>query len=282
MQITTLIENHAECQGNGLVAEHGLSLHIEHDGRQLLFDTGASGAFASNASRLGIDLNRVDAAVLSHHHFDHGGGLESFFGINNHAPVYLRLPPDGEPYFRTMRFASRHIGLPEMLLEKYRDRFLFLEEFSEVLPDVFIITRIEPRYDRPRGNRLLYLKTSGGFVHDPFDHELMMVLRGNDGPVVFTGCSHSGALNMIRTVMNHFPGEHLRAVIGGFHLLGLPLINSMGENKARIVEIGHTMKNLPVGQYWTGHCTGKKALGVLQEVLGDRLSAIHAGTKITI
>lgn len=282
MQITTLIENHEECRGSGLVAEHGLSLHIEHGGRQLLFDTGASGAFVSNASRLGIDLNRVDAAVLSHHHFDHGGGLAAFFGVNHHAPVYLRRPPDGEPYFKTMRFANRYIGLPEMLLENHRDRFIFLEESLEVLPSVFIITRIESRYDRPRGNRLLYLKTPEGFIHDPFDHELVMVVRGNDGLVVFTGCSHSGALNMVQSVMNRFPEEHISAVMGGFHLVGLPLINSTAESKARIVEIGCTMKSLPVEHYWTGHCTGKKAFGILQGVLGDRLAAIHSGTKIAI
>lgn len=73
--------------------EHGVSLYIELDcGLKVLFDTGQSDLFARNAAKLGIDLSTVDLAVISHGHYDHGGGLEEFLRINTKAPVYIREP----------------------------------------------------------------------------------------------------------------------------------------------------------------------------------------------
>ena len=69
-----------------LACEHGLSLYIEANGKRILFDTGASAAFADNAEKLGIDLNQVDLCILSHGHYDHGGGIKRFLEVNDHAP----------------------------------------------------------------------------------------------------------------------------------------------------------------------------------------------------
>ena len=72
MKITCLVD---DCAREGVGAEHGLSLWVEACGKKLLFDSGASGLFLENASRLGIDVADADFAVLSHAHYDHGGGL---------------------------------------------------------------------------------------------------------------------------------------------------------------------------------------------------------------
>ena len=88
MKIVTLIENLV--QQTDYVAEHGLSLYIETGEHRLLFDTGLSGKFVDNASKMGIDLAQIDAVVISHGHYDHAGGLNAFFEINTKAKVYAQ------------------------------------------------------------------------------------------------------------------------------------------------------------------------------------------------
>lgn len=74
LQITTLIENMADDAGE-LVCEHGLSLYIEFAGKKILFDTGQTGAFLSNAKKLGKAVTDVDGIIISHGHYDHSGGV---------------------------------------------------------------------------------------------------------------------------------------------------------------------------------------------------------------
>ncbi len=282
MKITTLIENHLIEKTTDLTAEHGLSLHIEHDGQSILFDTGATAAFGDNAAKLGIDLNTVDLAVLSHHHYDHGGGLASFLATNDHARVYLRSPDEGEPYARVFRFVRRYIGLDETLFERFAKRFVFVDQFREIAPGIFLFAEIAQTYDRPKGNRYLYLRRADGYVHDPFKHELILAIREADGIVIFTGCSHSGALNMVKTVVDQFPDVPVKAVVGGFHLIGNPVFKTMGGSKSDVQAIGTEMLDYPVDRYYTGHCTGEKAYAVLKGVMGDRLQSIATGTAIEV
>ena len=71
-RITDIVDNRA---AEGFVAEHGLSLLIEHGDGCILFDTGAGAALQPNAAKLGIDLGGVTRIVLSHSHNVSGGYL---------------------------------------------------------------------------------------------------------------------------------------------------------------------------------------------------------------
>jgi len=107
MRIRTLIENNPHPDRNDLAAENGVSFLIEVNDHVYLSDVGQSGKFADNARSLGLDLSKVEALAISHHHYDHGGGLGRFFSENQYATVYLRQantedyvvdsPPD--PFF---------------------------------------------------------------------------------------------------------------------------------------------------------------------------------------
>jgi len=111
MKIIALIENSRLESAPELAAEHGLSLHIETGEKRILFDTGASGSFADNATRMGIDLASVDVLVISHHHFDHGGGLERFLTLNGSAAIYLRKSEFEDFFFRLPLRIDRYVGL---------------------------------------------------------------------------------------------------------------------------------------------------------------------------
>ena len=80
MKVQVLLENTSLSEA--LKAEHGLSLYIETGKHKILFDMGQTDAFADNAEKMGIDLSQVDFAILSHGHYDHGGGLKYFMEIH--------------------------------------------------------------------------------------------------------------------------------------------------------------------------------------------------------
>jgi len=282
MKITVLVENTEDPSGAGLIHEHGLSLYVEFEGKTILFDTGASDAYSKNADVLGIDISSVDVAVLSHHHYDHGGGLSNFLDNNKSAKIYLRENPNGKSYFRALWVIERYIGLDERIFENHPDRFNFVGKFVPILPDVYIIPKIETVYPKPKGNKLLFVKTNTGWELDDFTHELIMVIKDTDGLVVFSGCSHNGIVNMIDTVSKEFPGMPIKAVIGGFHLIGLPKINTMAGSRAEVEEIGKKTLSYNPTSVYSGHCTGKKAYRVLKGVMGETLNQLYTGAVLTI
>jgi len=282
MRITTLIENTQESPESELIPEHGLSVHISFQGNNILFDTGGSDSFSKNAEALGIDLSAVHSAVISHHHIDHGGGLARFLELNKGARIYLGEAPEGECYFKALWFLRRPSGLEASLLEANPERFVSVDEFVEILPDVYLIPDISKTYAKPRGNKYLYVKSGGKWRLDDFAHELVLAIKENDSLVIFTGCSHNGILNTIDAVGKKFAGIPIKAVIGGFHLVGLPMFNTMAGSRSEVESIGRQVLSYPVECAYTGHCTGQKALGVLKEVMGERLKPLHTGMVIEV
>jgi 7,8-dihydropterin-6-yl-methyl-4-(beta-D-ribofuranosyl)aminobenzene 5'-phosphate synthase len=283
MKIVSLIDNQKLPQPEDLRAEHGLSLCIYTNDGPILFDSGISGAFLSNAGRLNVDISQVTLAVLSHHHYDHGGGLLTFLDANGQAKVYLRSSSTEEFYSHLFGgIIKRRIGLDESLFQHYARRFVFTDEFSEIASNVYIITRIGQRNPFPAGNRYLFVHTEGGARLDDFTHELILVVRENGGLVVFTGCSHRGILNMLDAVQEHFPGQPIRAVFGGFHLIGNPLFKSMGGSKKDIEGLGSALFQYPVERFYTGHCTGAKAYPILKGVMGAKLEYFATGSQVAV
>ena len=118
LKITVLIDNIA---AEPLIAEWGLSILIEADGRKILLDTGESGQFVRNAALLRTDLAEVDVGVLSHAHYDHADGMEAFFARNDRAEFLLR---EGcrESCFGIKDKDLRYNGIRKGTLTRFADR----------------------------------------------------------------------------------------------------------------------------------------------------------------
>lgn len=278
MKITTLIENRASNTEPGLASEWGLSLHIAFNNQSILFDTGASGSFADNAKLLSVDLDSVEVVVLSHHHFDHGGGLRRFFDLNSKAKVYLADLPDGECYVKILGLLNKYIGLDKEIINEYHDRFEIVSKPTEVLPDVYVLPNILSNHPKPIGNKQLYLKKDGNLKPDDFAHETILAIKDNGKLVIFTGCSHNGILNMVDTVMKEFEGFPIKAMIGGFHLLASPPFNFMAGTRSEVENLGRSVLDYPIEATYTGHCTGNKAFEVLKSIMGDKIRDLRTGT----
>lgn len=282
MRVSVLVENNRLEGHKDLSPEFGLSLHIENNGHNILFDTGTSGVFADNAEKMGIDIRAVDVAVLSHHHFDHGGGLARFLEVNDHAMVYLRACQDHDHTFKAFGFLKRFIGIDTDLSDHHKDRFVMIDQSTEIVPGIFLLTNLAGSHPQPQGNDYLWVKRDNQLIHDPFDHELEMVVLSEDGLIIFTGCSHSGVLNMVDAAIARFPGEPAQAVFGGFHLIGNPLLKSMAGTRAEVEAIGREMLKRSIGTVFSGHCTGEKAFAVLKSVMGERLQRFRTGSIVNL
>jgi 7,8-dihydropterin-6-yl-methyl-4-(beta-D-ribofuranosyl)aminobenzene 5'-phosphate synthase len=298
MEITTLIENTK--RDEMLNEEFGLSLHISFEGKNILSDMGVSNKFIKNAQYLGIDLSQVDLAVISHAHFDHGGGMEHFFKINQKAKVYVREKADGDyyasaaaglpffiapvlnPILSTYEGFTRYIGLNKEIIERYRERIEMINSNREIENNIFILTEIERKYPLAGGNRFLLEKKEGKLNRDEFSHELIMVVKENDGLVVFVGCCHNGLLNMIGTVRKMFGDLPIKCIIGGFHLIFQPNKNRIAGKREDIEFIADELIKNNIEKIYTGHCTGLDAYDILSERLGERLQPLYTGLKIVV
>lgn len=266
----------------------------------LLFDMGKSAQFSHNAAILGENLKEVDCAVISHAHYDHGGGLAAFAKNNTSAPIYMGPEANGDylsdkrvkihtalhpvitPLLKSSPFLFRYVGLDKVVLQQQAERIVVVENTLEILENVYLLPTIEPRIPLALGNRFLWKKQENKLLPDSFDHELIMVIREQSGLVVFTGCGHRGILNMVAEVKRTFLGEKISAVIGGFHLALRPGKSQIAGTEEDIITIAQTLEQHGVDQVISGHCTGGDACDILHEQLGERFSRLSTGSRHTV
>ena len=258
MKIKVLTENTSRKLQIG--CEHGLSLYIETGDHKLLFDMGQSALFAENAEKLHVDLSQVEFAVLSHGHYDHGGGLKSYLHINDHAPVYLSRSAF-EPHYNG---ADKYIGLDEEL--KNCDRLIFTDEEYRINENLtlFSVNKSEMRYPLDTGG--LLVRENGSLIPEDFRHEQYLMIEENGKRVLFSGCSHQGILN----IMNWFRPDVL---VGGFHFMKHPLDDELLRYGKMLSAFDTT--------YYTCHCTGVEQFPFLQPLI-PRMHYLSEGEEIRI
>ncbi len=277
MKLKVIIDNSANPRKPALHAEHGLSILFETGSGRYLFDTGATGRAMENLTALGVDPLSVRAVILSHGHYDHGGGLRAFLQKNGEAGVYCARGARDVHVVRPFPLLTRPVGLDTRLLREFGGRFVEIGEPMELFEGIHVIPNIGGPHERPADSRLFYIRKGRKLVPDDFSHELMVVVRESDGLTVLTGCSHSGILNILDRITEDFPGERIKAVVGGFHMMN-PLTRKLLGDADAVSGTGRTLagtKNL--GKIYTGHCTGTAAYALLKEELGERIEGLCAG-----
>lgn len=265
MRAVVVVDN---IEGNGIKGEWGLCIHIEYNGKKLLLDTGASGLFAENAKKLGLSLADVDYAVLSHAHYDHSDGMGGFFRINKEAQFYLRESCKENCYARKWIF-NRYIGIGKGILAKNKERIKYVSKECSIMDGVSLIPHKTKGLSRIGEMEKMYRKEEGKWIPDDFSHEQSLVFDTPKGIVIFNSCSHGGADNIIREVMQSFPGKKALALVGGFHLFNKPEIY--------VRELAEEIKRTGIEKIYTGHCTGEKAFGILKEELGEKAVQLKTG-----
>lgn len=255
MKITVLAENTSKKEGIG--AEHGLSLYIETGRHNILFDMGQSDLFLKNADALLVDLTKVDIAVLSHGHYDHGGGLARFLEINKKAPVYISEHAF-LPYYNG---TEKYIGLDGAL--KDSDRIVFVGDELEIDSGLMLYSCNCCSRPFDMGSFGLTQKVGSDFIADRFLHEQYLLI---DGDVLISGCSHKGILNIAQWFKP-------RVLVGGFHFSKLALDDTL-KGYADCLAGFDT-------DFYTCHCTGEKQFEFMKKYM-PRLRYIGAGDSISV
>jgi 7,8-dihydropterin-6-yl-methyl-4-(beta-D-ribofuranosyl)aminobenzene 5'-phosphate synthase len=264
-------------------AAHGLSCLIKvwngDNARTILFDSGPEdGTFEQNCSRLGIDLGPVEAMVLSHGHWDHGGAmlraLQLIRDRNGGREVTYYTHPD---MFRT-RAARRPDGSMRVMAD---------------VPSIDAMTAcgakvVNTKEPQPLADGLVYLsgeiprvtpferglvgqhrKTLDGTGWEPdeliMDERFAAVHVAGKGLVIFTACSHAGVINVLKHAKSCFPDVRLYGVVGGLHL--------SGANEQIIPDTVAAMHEFDLAVIAAGHCTGWRAMTALANAFGDSMLA---------
>lgn len=310
LKFTVLAENHEAC---GLECEHGLSILIEYKDKKYLLDAGQSGVSARNAEKMGINLAEVDRAFLSHAHYDHADGFEEFFYLNGKAAVYAREEGklqdcysvkkngaesvnDAEktkriPYDKAEGegYTSRYIGISPDILQKFPERFVWINTRKELDVGVWLIPhstqKLEEIGERTGMYRLSQENVSDikssemqkVLIPDCFDHEQSLVFETGSGLVIFNSCSHGGVANIVEEVRQALPGKQICAYIGGFHLKAPGVQDAMNCTEQEVEKLGRSLLDLGIKEIYTGHCTGEHGFEILSGVMGEKLKLLKTG-----
>ena len=254
--------------------EHGLCYYIETGSHKILMDTGADDLLVRNAKQLGVDLTAVDTVVLSHGHYDHGGGLLSFFEINHSAAVFLQKTAF-EPYYSMHKDGPKYIGLDEQL--KGHPQIIELEGNYSIDEQLSVFSDIAVTVPIPSANTRLKRKSGEEYVPDTFDHEQCLVIQEGSRSVLFSGCAHHGIQNILNAYETLYHSEPY-AVFSGFHMMKK---NYSDEDIRMITDTAFQLKNCR-SLFYTGHCTGIVPYEVMKTIMGDQLIYLHCGDQAVI
>ncbi len=274
MKIVVLVEN---TENGDIFAEHGLCLYVEYRNKRYLIDSGASGLFAENAGKTGINLDKIDSAFLSHAHYDHSGGYSEFFERNKFAKVYLQKSCADVQCYKITDSVKKYIGITDDILIKYADRFSFIDGFAQIDDGIFVVPHFSDKITERSEHTRMYALRNGEMHLDDFSHEQTVVFEEEDGLVCFNSCSHSGVDIAVNEIQQVFPNKKIKAYIGGFHLMGTDGVTSCGYNEEEVKAVAEKLFKSSDAVLYSGHCTGLIAFEWLKDVLGERLVALYSG-----
>jgi 7,8-dihydropterin-6-yl-methyl-4-(beta-D-ribofuranosyl)aminobenzene 5'-phosphate synthase len=271
---------------DSLVAEHGLaqlvSVFTGTSKHSILFDTGYTReGVLHNLDQLGMDLEGIEAIVLSHGHMDHTGSLYPILERVSR-PVPVVVHPEA---FHTPRYFGlsdgRKLCFPHTLRKDLlarsgaeiieSDKPLFLGQET-----ILVTGEVERTTPFEKGLPNATLDRDGKEEKDPIrDDQALVIHLSGKGLVVVSGCAHAGIVNTVVYARKLTGIEEVHAVIGGFHLSG-PFFEPILEKTVECFREMAPEMIVPM------HCTGWKAIQRFAEAFPDSFVLNSVGSTFSL
>lgn len=276
MRITVLVENTGPSE---FKIEHGLSLYIEFNDKKYLLDAGPSDSFFKNAHALSIDLGRVDKAVLSHGHYDHGDGFMVFLNQYKDKVVY-GAKNIFDDYYSGSGGSVHYIGLSSKL-KQMKNRFNTISKDTKIDEKIYLILDDVSNTKEIGVQKKLYKKVDDVLQPDNFNHELSLVFDTPKGLVICNSCSHAGLESIVDNIKKRL-NKPVYAYVGGLHMKSTKNhIETSSFTEEQIQNLCIFIKK-NIQYVLTGHCTGNVSYDLLKKYLKDRIDFLTTGKTIEI
>jgi len=271
---TVLCEN-CVFRNAGAIAEHGWSVYIESNQGNFLFDTGQGLGIINNARHFNKDLSSIQGIMISHHHYDHTGGLLDVLEQTGRVDVYAH-PQLFKNSYALEEGRERNLGIPfrREILESKGANFIFNTGLKEIVPGMMLSGEIPRLTEYEKGSKELLLKSEADFIQDFIIDDQTLFINTKKGLVIILGCSHSGIINIINYIIKKTGQAHIRSIIGGTHL-------GPADEKVKEKTI-KALKKYDIDKIGVSHCTGLSTSMRLYREFGERFFFCNVGTAIEI
>lgn len=276
MRITILSENTV---GERLdaIAEQGLSMFIETNAGNYLFDTGRGHTIIHNTLFFKKDLSSIKGIILSHGHHDHTGGLPRVLQMKGEVDVFAH------PHIMLERFRIRdngeknYTGIPfkREYLEGLGAKFHFEREFCKITENMYLsgeIPRVTSFEEGDLKGRFAII--DGKECMDYVLDDLSLIIDLPEGLIVLLGCAHSGIINILNHCIKKTQKDKFIAVLGGTHL-GY-------SGKMQLEETIEALRGFNIEKIGASHCTGMEPAARLYQEFGDRVLFFCVGSHFEI
>jgi 7,8-dihydropterin-6-yl-methyl-4-(beta-D-ribofuranosyl)aminobenzene 5'-phosphate synthase len=273
ISLTILSEN--TVRGAGLLGEHGLSYWLETGTHCVLFDTGQGMVLEKNAAKLGVDLGRADAIVLSHGHYDHVSGLPHALAVAPEASLWFHPAATEKKFIRSPKGTARRISTDFMEAGDFgKSRSVHrVTAPAEVVPGVWVTGGIPRTNDFEDVGGPFFLD-EGLTIPDPMADDMAVYLPGAGGLSVIFGCAHAGGINTLEHIFQHTGALPVHTLIGGLHLA-----EASPKRMARTLE---TLRALAPQRLGFCHCTGAHAIHQIWSEFPNAYMEVHVGKRLSI